>query len=132
MSLATPNIEVKLIKKTNIIKGAVNDAASLMLLAYALMIEMSTTKIKTVVIKTINIKLYVTGPYMSSVKFSLPTSRGSDKINPKKLDVAETMTVILSAKILPKAISERLTGVAKRVAIVPRSFSPAMASEAMA
>ena len=48
-----------------------------------------------------------------------------------KLDKALTKAVILKAKILPRAIELRFTGVMSKVAMVPLSFSPAIDSVAI-
>lgn len=49
---------------------------------------------------------------------------------PIELDAAIASPIREHARILPRAMSCLLMGVASRVAIVPRSFSPAMASAA--
>ena len=67
--------------------------------------------------------------YMSIVTSPCaPISLGRDAINPKKDTTADANEVMDSANTLPVAISLRSTGVTNRLAIVPRSFSPAMDS----
>ena len=51
---------------------------------------------------------------------------------PMVLDSPESRAMMDSAQILPRARSRRRRGVMSRVAMVPRSFSPAMDSGAAA
>ena len=50
---------------------------------------------------------------------------------PSMLDAAMARPIRVMASTLPSAMSRRLMGVAKSVAMVPRSFSPATDSAAM-
>ena len=113
-----------------IMKGIASEDASLMVFAYALMMEINTTKMRTVEMITLNSKTYVPTSYMAMVKSS-PMIFGKDSMSPIKLDAALAKAVMDSAMILPKAFSLRFVGVVNRVAMVPRSFSPAIDSLAM-
>ena len=74
---------------------------------------------------------------MSSFTVTLETPSscirvGMDSRVPTVLDSPESRAMMARAKILPRARSLRLRGVTSRVAMVPRSFSPAMDSGATA
>ena len=62
----------------------------------------------------------------------MPMSFGSDRMVPRKLERPLSSAATLRLRILPTASSLRLTGVTSSVAMVPRSFSPAMDSGATA
>ena len=73
---------------------------------------------------------YSTGPYtlMSTEPCMMP---GSPAKMPMALDAAMSRPMTVMASTLPSAISRLLMGVARSVAMVPRSFSPATDSAAM-
>src|SRR5690554_2417434 len=109
-----------------IINGVTNVVASLIFLAVAEITE--TIDIITSVVDT-KIKNNVTYVLKSNViDVSDCISFGSDKITPIKLDILLKTDQILNEKILPNAICLLLVGVESKVAIVPRSLSPAIDS----
>ena len=59
-------------------------------------------------------------------------SFGKDSATPIKLEIPLRSVMTLILIILPRAKELRFMGVTRRVAMVPRSFSPAMKSGAMA
>ena len=65
---------------------------------------------------------------MSTAPCMMP---GSPAKMPSMLDAAMARPIRVMASTLPSAMSRRLMGVAKSVAMVPRSFSPATDSAAM-
>ena len=61
-----------------------------------------------------------------------PMRLGRDRMVPRALDAPESTVMTARARIFPTAMSLRRMGVTSIVAMVPRSFSPAMDSGATA